>query len=497
MSGHNQKNNLSFGGLIRRKWPVCLTLAFLTGPAAWPAIQDPLPIERIDALVQKEMSARRIPGLALAILQDGKVKRMQAYGWANLETETAMRTSSVFELASLTKPITATAVMLLARDGKLKLDDPIARYLDDAPAAWQPVTVRHLLCHGGGFSELTEDGGLMTISTKVQYDFVRRGPLAFQPGERGQYSDAGYFLLGMIIEKASGMPYARFLDERIFKPLGMAGSSVLDQRRIIKGRVAPYTIRQDGLARGCRDWQHELPSFFGVYASIEDMARWEAALAGGTLLPRQTLEEMWTPARRNDGRPLTVMRTLYGLGWQISDLRGRRVIAHGGFTGTYMLRVPDDGLTVIVLSNLDMASGNAPELIAQGIAGLVDSRLLPPHMLAPGRDPRPERTKGLQAFLKDFGTPKCEPAMTVENRNTYKAQPQDVIHLMAGLYNTLPDLEFLAEDDLGGRAFTHRGQPARRILYFRSRMPRGWRFVTFWLDGKDLIADFVSYPYQP
>ncbi len=494
MSDNPSRSHLAPRAAVRMLVIAGLAFARVLSGSATPADRS-IPVDRIDALVREQMAARNVPGLALAVLKEGKVLLTKAYGSANLETETPVTTSSVFELASLTKPFTATAVMLLAREGKVRLDDSITLYLDNTPPEWKPITVRHLLSHTGGFGEMTEDGGLMDITTQAQYDYVLKSRILFQPGTRAQYSDPGYFLLGMIIEKAAGLPYARFLEERIFRPLGMTSTSVLDQSRIIKGRVAPYAIRNEELVRGRRDWQHQLPSFFGIYSSVEDLAKWESALVQGTVLPRPALEEMWAPTLLDDGRPAIVFRNLYGLGWQVLDHRGHRAVAHGGFTGTFMLRFPDDGLTVIILSNLDLASGNAPDLIAQGVAGLVDPRFLPAHLMTPVADPDPARTQKLQRFLRDFGGEECEKLMTAENRRTYLAQPKEVIRQMSDLYHALSPLVYLGEDDLTGRVLHHRGMPVIRVLYYRSEFRHRSRYITVWLDGDGRIADLLSYPY--
>jgi len=455
--------------------------------------------DRIDDLVSREMAKRRIPGLALTVLRNGDILTTRTYGFANLETEAPLRTSSVFELASLTKPFTAAAIMLLVEDGKIGLDEPISRFINGTPEKWGTIKVRHLLTHTAGFEELgtptCEGADLMDVSTNLQFAFIRKAPRLFAPGEGASYSDPGYFLLGLIIEKVSGRRYAQFMEERIFSPLGMLSTSVLDQRRIIKGRVSPYAVREGELRRGRRDWQHELPSFFGIFSTIEDLAKWEKGLVRGSLLSRPALEDIWTPARLNDGSVALVYGQPYGYGWQLGDYRGRKTVEHGGFTGTYMLRLPEDGLTVIVLSNLDNASGNSPVLVARGLAGLVDPKYLPAHLLEPSPDPDPARTAKILDFLHGFGEDGALAMMTAEHRRFFLHQPEEVRRGMAGLFKAVKTVTYLDEDDVRNRRIERLGIPVARIAYFRSEADRGFRYFSFWLTAEGSIAYMVNYPY--
>lgn len=329
--------------------------------------------DELDTYLAQEMQARSIPGLALAISDKGKVTK-RVYGMANLETDTPVRTDSVFELASVTKPFTATAIMMLVEEGKLALDDAVARYVDRTPDTWRGMTVRHLLTHTAGLPEHAFSD-CMETSTKQQFDAVANASLLFPPGEAAQYSDPGYFLLGMIIEKASGQRYADFLQRRIFNPLQMSSSHVLDQRRIVKGRVAPYTMRRGTLERGRRDWQHELPSHYGVWSTIEDLIKWDAALATGSLVNETSFAQMVAPAKLRSGQPVLVGGDKYGLGWIVRDAPRHRQMGHPGYSGTIVLRFIDDRLTVIVLTNLDVAAGSHPFILAVGIARLVRPEL--------------------------------------------------------------------------------------------------------------------------
>lgn len=330
--------------------------------------------DRVDDYIRQEMNVRSVPGLAFAVTENGRIIKEGAYGLENVETSSPVERDSVFELASVTKPITAVAVMMLVQEGKIGLEDSIDKYVADTPPAWHEITIRELLSHSSGLREygLVKCNGseLLDISTKQQFGDLVKSPLLFPPGTGTQYSDSGYFLLGMAIEKASGQKYREFLQTRVFKPVGMGHTSVLDQISIIPNRVSPYTLREGHLKNARRAWQHELPSWYGIWSTVDDMVKFDAALSSGSLLRPETLQQMWTPATLKNGKTATIEDMSYGLGWFVSSA-GHRIVAHPGWTGTFYLKYPDDGVSIILLSNLDAGSGSANTKIAQGILALL------------------------------------------------------------------------------------------------------------------------------
>ena len=247
--------------------------------------------EAVDDYIRTEMQRRRIPGLALAVVRNGEVVKLKGYGMANLELDAPVTPDTVFELASVTKQFTATAIMLLAEEGKLKLDDPISLRLSGTPGSWKAITVRHLLTHTAGlasletgFRALWEGGVRLNYSTSEAFAAAMKDPISFAPGEQWQYSDVGYFLLGMIIEQVSGQRYREFLAERFFKPLGMTGASVPNKWELVRNRAAGYTFftNTSPLIHIRRDVYFELSSHYGVFSTIKDLVKWEAALVGGS-----------------------------------------------------------------------------------------------------------------------------------------------------------------------------------------------------------------------
>ena len=331
----------------------------------------------LDTYVQHEMEAKKIPGVAFVAIDHGKITVERAYGSENLETVTPLSMDGVFEIASVTKPFTATAVMMLVEDGKLQLDDLISKYIDHTPATWKDITVRQLLSHTSGIEGLgwVECNGspLLNITTQSHFQEIAKRPLQFTSGERAEYSDSGYLLLGMIIEKVSGVRYADFMQRRVFAPTGMTKTSIIDRREIVRNHVSEYTLHEGRLEHERRVWQHELPSYFGMLSTADDLAKWMIALSDGRVVKPTTLSQMWTPASLSNGKPAQVDGMPYGLGWFTLNLNGHRLVGHPGFLGSVIFHYVDDDFTVIVLTNLDVASGSHQVALAQGII----SRLKP------------------------------------------------------------------------------------------------------------------------
>lgn len=296
--------------------------------------------DKVDDYIKSEMKKRQIPGVALAIIKDGKVVKMKGYGLANVELNVLVTPESVFDLASLTKQFTAAAIILLVEDGKIGLDDKISKYLPNAPAAWNAITVRHLLTHTSGlnYTDLPRCGEswLLEYTTVQVFEYASKLAPKFAPGERWRYSNLGYFLLGMIIEKVSGKRYGEFLRERIFHPLGMNATTMQDLWKVTKNRAAGYTLRNGELSH---IWysvaQIELSPAYGLLSTLRDLVKWDAALSGEKILKKSSLDVVLSLVKLNNG-----FHHNYGFGWFLHEFRGHRIVAHGGSTGTFILRLP-------------------------------------------------------------------------------------------------------------------------------------------------------------
>jgi CubicO group peptidase (beta-lactamase class C family) len=366
-----------------RAIPVAALAACFVAIACFSVRQSPLIAEdpvasRVDEYVLAQMAERRIPGLALAVVRDGIPVLVKGYGVADVENGVPVTPETVFDIASVTKTFTAAAIMRLVDGGRVDLDRPVRDYVTDAPESWSGLTVRHLLTHTAGLPETdvpTVNGAwLGDYTTRQMLDHAFGIPLSSAPGARFQYSDLGYFLLGVVIERVSGMSYGEFLRTVFFRPLGMDDSRLLDQYAIVPRKAGTYFLREKRLARNRRYAQVELPSAYGLLTSLRDFVRWESALERGEVVSRAAIDAMGTPARAGDGSQLA-----YGLGWAVSELHGVRATGHAGGTGTYYLRLPERRLSVIVLTNLALRTldggqirpnGSNPKEIAETVAGM-------------------------------------------------------------------------------------------------------------------------------
>jgi CubicO group peptidase (beta-lactamase class C family) len=327
------------------------------------------PSDPVDQYVQSEMQKQHIPGLALLVARDGKIVKAQGYGLANVELQVPVKPETVFQSGSVGKQFTATAVMMLVEEGKIKLDDPITNYFKDAPPNWNHVTVRELLSHTAGFTDYPGSFNFRKDYTEDELFKVIAGiPLAFPPGTKWDYSNLGYATLGILIHRVTGKFYGDFLQERIFQPLGMTTTRVLSEADIIPNRAAGYRLVKGELKN--QEWVAPTVNTSAdgsLYFSILDLAKWDAALYTEKLLKRSSFEEMWTPTKLSNGQPNS---DDYGFGWGIENIDGHRVLDHnGGWQGfeTHISRYVDDKLTVVVLTNLGDAD---PGRITKHVAGM-------------------------------------------------------------------------------------------------------------------------------
>ena len=293
---------------------------------------------------------------------------------ANLEHDARVTPQTVFQSGSMGKQFTAMAVMLLVEEGKLKLDDPVAKYLA-VPASWPGITVRHLLTHTSGLGDYPEDFSLKADHTEEDLlKMITGQPLNFSPGEKWSYSNLGYVSLGILIHKVTGRSYGNLLQERVFGPLGMRSSRVISEADIIPHRAAGYRLKDGALKN--QDWvapSVNTTADGSLYLTAEDIAKWDEALETKKLLSRAGFEEMWKPVKLNDGR-----NAPYGFGWGVrTTASGHPVLEHGGAWqgfASYIARYPDDHLAVVVFCN---RAGAPARYIAQRVAGFYVPELAP------------------------------------------------------------------------------------------------------------------------
>jgi CubicO group peptidase (beta-lactamase class C family) len=307
---------------------------------------------RMEHVVQHFIPADGPPRFMGSVLvaRGDEVLFSKGYGFANMEWKIPDSPSTKFRLGSVTKQFTAASILLLEERGKLKTDDPVKKYMPDAPAAWDSMTIFNVLTHTAGIPSFTEfpdygpTEGLPTTPEKLVARF-RDKPLEFQPGEKWKYSNSGYVLLGYLIEKITGSTYQKFLQDNIFTPLNMKDSGYDSNSAIIANRANGYTPGRGGIVNA--SYVHmSIPFSAGaLYSTTEDLLRWEQGLFGGKVLSAASLGKMTTPFK-ND----------YACGLTVHAAGGHKVIEHGGSINGFNTSVayyPDEKLTVVVLSNLN------------------------------------------------------------------------------------------------------------------------------------------------
>lgn len=350
--------------------PRILAAGLVAGLLTFPAPAQVGPAAPVDAVARTEMERQRIPGLAVAVVRGSDVISAKGYGLANVEHQVPVTADTIFQSGSLGKMFTAAGVMLLVEDGKIALADPIQKYLPDAPASWQAVTVRHLLTHTSGIGDYTNGPlDLRKDYTEEQLaSLTYDATLEFEPGARFKYSNTGYLLLGIVIRRASGKFYGDLLDERVFKPLGMKTTRVISEAAVVPHRAAGYTLVKNELRnQGWVSPSLNTTADGALYFSLKDLLAWDAAVRGGRLLSAASWNAVFQPVRLADGK-----MSGYGFGWSIGTRGGRPVYRHGGawqgFKTHYAL-FHHGSLSIVVLANLQQAD---PARIVDAIAAALD-----------------------------------------------------------------------------------------------------------------------------
>lgn len=336
-------------------------------------VDDSAVTAQLEGLISDEMTKRHIAGLSAAVISGGQIRYARGHGWADIDKKVAAGADTPFLIASITKMFTAVATMQLVADGKVHLDASIDQYVVDLPPPWRTVTVRQLLNHTSGINNFTDHEtppcGPVTKdeSEYAQQDVIAEVsclPLDFPPGTKWSYSDTGYFVLGLLIEQASGVAYADYLRQRIFEPAGMHSTVMMSSS---DGRAVGY--RWDGaqfVSAPALNPVVEGPSG-GLVSTAKDLARFDAALRDGRILALPVLQTMWMPAG--------IGTAMYGLGFGLRPINGRRQAGHtGGGPGaaTSFAWFMDDDVTIIVLTN----TAQRPQSI-QEIVGSIADRMIP------------------------------------------------------------------------------------------------------------------------
>lgn len=342
-------------------------------------------ISAIDSIIEASIDPQG-PGLAVAVAQNGDCLHCKGYGLANLEWSVPVTTDTVFRLATLTKPFTATAILLLYQQGKLDLSDTVTSYFPDFPADWNAITIEHLLTHTSGIKNYNDLDGFIRIWSRADLSprelvtLFADLPLDFAPGSQFAYTNSDYVLLGLLIETLSGMSYDEFIRAHIFAPLGMSRSYYMLRGTIIPQRAAGYVRASQNNPYAYRGYLHApfrsvttSYSSGGLGSTLEDLLVWDNALRANSLLGVDLQTRVLTPTVLTNGQTSS-----YGLGWYIEERLGRSVAYHRGdiegFT-TLMFRFLDLPITLILLANLsgwdlESLALKIGEVVLQESAGL-------------------------------------------------------------------------------------------------------------------------------
>ena len=356
-------------------------------------------LAQIDDYAMAQLSRQQIPGMSIVVTRNGKPVLQKGYGVASLAQGTPATADTVYRIGSLTKQFTASAIMLLVQDGRLKLDQPVREILPSAPASWQSITVRHLLTHTSGLSRDVSPELLDKIdpthlpSMDQLVAMAGEAPLTYATGSAHQYSNLGYHLLGFVIEKVSGQHYAQFLRQRVFDPLGMTSADVIHTARPLPAMASGYTRGQDGVKPAST--RMLMPGLVeaegGLQMSANDLAKWDAALNSGRILSQASLAQMWAPARLNDGTSID-----YGLGWGLGSINGSTFVHHNGLIEGFtseVARHAREGISIIVLVNSDVAMTGR---VVSRIRAVIEPRL----DWTIAADPRPQTGTLLRTMVE-------------------------------------------------------------------------------------------------
>jgi D-alanyl-D-alanine carboxypeptidase len=320
--------------------------------------------DEVDDIVKAEMAKQRIPGVALAVIKDGRLVRSSGYGLANVELNVPVTPRTVFKIGSISKQFIASGVMILAQEGKIDIDASVRKYVEEAPPEWEPITLRRMMSHTAGL--IREGPAFDPLKMAPDIQVIRSAfPVALlsPPGTGWRYSNIAYFTLAEIISRVSGEPWTDFIAHRIFRPLDMTSSRTTSWRDLVPDRADGYEPVDGGIRRA-EEYRALRPS--GAFLStVEDLARWDAALYKDAPLTKASRDEMWRPVMLNDGSS-----SAYGLGWEIQTRGGKRSVHHGGSLPgfrAHIARFPDERLSFVVLAN---AGPSSPSAILWKVAAL-------------------------------------------------------------------------------------------------------------------------------
>ena len=421
------------------------TAATTTAPAVAPARSRAALVARLDSLARRAQQEGPIAGMTVGVVRGRDTLLLRGYGMANLEQGTPAAANSVYRIGSITKQFTAAAVMRLVEQGRVALDDPITKYLPQAPVQGRTVLVRHLLNHTSGLRSYTDLGPRWTplmrqdLTPDSLVGLTRTDSVEFEPGTRWKYNNTGYVLLGMLIEKVTGRPWADVIRDSVARPLGLADTRYCSTSEVIPRRADGYEPAAGRSFRHSAYISMTQPYAAGALCStVPDLLRWQRALSTGKVVAAASYARMSTP----DTLASTHTPLQYGFGLQVDRLHGRaRVYHNGGIPGfvSELHAFPDDSLVIVVLTNTAPSNpGRLARNLARATLGIGTYEVPPP----PPRELAALDAAGRAPFVGDYE-----------------------IRMPTGA--TLPLRLFEQDGALMAQA---RGQPALRLLHQGNRV---------------------------
>ncbi|GHF17820.1 serine hydrolase [Kordiimonas sediminis] len=356
----NLRSFLSYG--YKSFWVCSLLLGQLALFAAPQALADqdiPTPsaedLQKLDETVESLLAKHTIPGALVAVASRGKMIDLRTYGMANVELNVPVSKDNVFEIGSVSKQFIVVAALMLMEEGKLGLHDPIQKYLPFVPSEWLGITPYQLMTHTSGIPDYEEirsyDVYGFRLTPEEIIKIAHSRPMDFQPGEGWYYSNTGYFLISMIVERIEGKPLGQVLEDRIFKPLGMNQTRMADPEAIIPHRASGYWVNKvDQLINRRPTETSSTLAAGGLLSSAADLAKWDAALYGDEVLSEKSKELMWTVA----DVPTGTNSWTYAMGWSLEPYKGLKTQWHTGQVAGFITRFrrfPDEGLMTLVFVN--------------------------------------------------------------------------------------------------------------------------------------------------
>ncbi len=369
-------------------------------------------IEKIDKVATDTLTRTGVPSASIAVVKDGQIAYVKAYGDARLEPKTPASPQMRYSIGSISKQFTAAAILLLQEQGRLSLDDKVGKYVPDLTRA-NEVTIRQLLSHTSGYQDYWPQdyvmpGMLKATNAQQIMDMWAKKPLDFDPGTKWQYSNTNYVIAGVIVEKVAKMPLLQFLQQKVFGPLGIKSTFDTDAGPLTENdprgylRFAPGSPLRPAPKEG-KGWMFAAGE---LAMTAEDLAKWDISVIDQKILKPASYKEMETDVLLKNG-----LDTHYGLGVDVNSQGGHRAISHGGevsgFTATNTI-FPDDRAAVVVLTNQDAASASGA--IAGGIA---------PLLFATNDPATPAKLEQAKKIFADLQQGKIDRSLFTDNANFY------------------------------------------------------------------------------